>query len=88
MLYHLRLKRASLIKIQYVTWKIKLKKTLRKIKSTILQNIYSKLYPSGLCLDKFCGTTKIRKLSTDNVDALIWEMISNRRTATYQTVKY
>ena len=54
----------------------------------ILQNIYSKLYPSGLCLDKFCGTTKIRKLSTDNVDALIWEMISNRRTATYQTVKY
>ena len=29
------------------------------------QNVYSKLYPSGSCQDKFYGTAKMHKLSTN-----------------------
>ena len=64
-------------------------RTLRKVKSTKPQNIYSKLYPSGSCPGKFYGTAKMQKLSTNNVDDLpLCPIVSNIGKVTYQTTKY
>ena len=49
----------------------KAQRTLRKVKSTTPQNVYSKLYPPGSCPGKFYGTAKMHKHSTNNVDDLI-----------------
>ena len=48
----------------------KVQGTLRKVKSTMPQTFYSKLYPSGSCPGKFYGTAKMHKLLTNNVDDL------------------
>ena len=59
-------------------------RTLRKVKSTMPQNVYSKLYPSGSCPSKFHRTAKMHKLLTNNVDDLpIRPIVSNTGTATY-----
>ena len=67
----------------------KVQRTLRKIKSTMPQNVYSKLYPSRSCPGKFYGTAKMHKLLTNDVNDLpLRPIISNIGTATYQTAKY
>ena len=64
-------------------------RTLKKIKSTMSQSVYSKLYPSGSCSGKLCGTSKMDKLSTNNInDFPLCSTVSNIGTATYQTVQY
>ena len=69
--------------------KAKVQRTLRKVKSVVPQNVHSKLYPSGACPSKFCGTAKMHKLLTNNVDHLPHRpTISNVVTATYQAAKY
>ena len=66
----------------------KVQRTLRKAKSTMPQIVYSKLYPSGSCPDKFYGAAKMNKLLTNNIDDLpLRPIISNIGTATYQTAK-
>ena len=67
----------------------KVQRTLRKVKVTMSQNVYSKLYPSGSCPGKFYGTAKLYKLLSNNVDDLpLRPIISNIGTETYQTAKY
>ena len=67
----------------------KIQKALRKVKSTMSQNVYSKLCPSGSCTCKLYGTAKMHKHLANNVDDLpLRLMISNIGTATYQTAKY
>ena len=53
------------------------------------QNVYSKLFPSGSSTGKFYGTAKMHKLLTNNIDDFPPRPImSNIKTATYQTEKY
>ena len=53
------------------------------------QNVSSTLFPSGSCPGKFYGTAKIHKFLTNNFDDLPPRpIISNIKTATYQTEKY
>ena len=60
-------------------------RTLRKVKSTMPQKVYSKIYPSGSCQDKFYGTAKMHKLSTNRGnDFPLHPIISNIGTATYR----
>ena len=67
----------------------KVQRTLRKIKSTMPQNVYSKLDPSGSCPGKFYGTAQMHKHLTNDVDDLQFRpIISNIGTATYRTAKY
>ena len=64
-------------------------RTLWKVKSTMPQNVYSKLYPSGSCPGKFYGTANMHKLLSNNVDDLpLRSIISNIGTTTYQTATY
>ena len=46
----------------------KVQRTLRKVKSTMPRNVYSKLYPSTSCRGKFYGTAKMHKILTNDVD--------------------
>ena len=67
----------------------KFQRSRRKVKSTMIQNAYSKLYPSGSCPGKFYGTAKMHKLLSNNVDDLsLRPIISNIGTTTYQTGTY
>ena len=62
----------------------KVQRTLRKVKSTMPQNVYSKLYPSGSYPGKFYGTAKMHKLLPKNIDDLsIRPIISNIGKPTY-----
>ena len=54
----------------------------------MIQNAYSKLYPSGLCPGKFYGTAKMHKLLSNNVDDLpLHPVILNIGTTKYQIAK-
>ena len=48
--------------------KTKVQRIPRKVKSTMLQNAYSNLYPSGSCPGKFYETAKMDKHLTNNID--------------------
>ena len=61
-------------------------RTLRKVKSTMPQNVYSKLYPSGSCPGRFYGTHKL--LSNNVEDLSLRPIMSNIGIATCQTAKY
>ena len=66
----------------------KIQRTMKKEKSTIPNNAYSKLYLSGSYPSKFYGTAKMQKLSTNKVDDLPHlSIVPNIGKATYQTVK-
>ena len=60
----------------------KIQRVLRKIKTNITSQDYSRLYPTGSYPGKFYGTAKIHKiLPTDNVDKLrIRPIVSNINT--------
>ena len=68
----------------------KIQRVLRKIKTNLTSQEYSRLYPTGSCPGKFYGTIKIHKiLPTDNVDKLpIRPIVSNINTSTYELAKY
>ena len=71
------------------TLESKVQRTLRKIKSKLLENVYKKLSPTGSYPSKFYGNAKVHKLSTNNVDDLtLRPIVSNIGTATYATAKY
>ena len=53
----------------------KVQRTLRKIKSKLLENIYKKLYPTGSAPGKFYGNVKIHKLPSNDVDDLPLRLI-------------
>ena len=63
---------------------------LRRIKTNLILQEYSRLYPTGSCPEKFYGTGKTHKiLPTDNVDKLpIRPIVSNINTSTYELAKY
>ena len=66
----------------------KFQRSRRKVKSTMIQNAYSKLYPSGSCPGKFYGTAKMYKLLSNNVDDLpLHPVILNIGTTKYQIAK-
>ena len=49
----------------------KIQRCVRKLKSKIMEEKYSKLYPTGSNPGKFYGTTKMHKLSyNDTIDQL------------------
>ena len=68
----------------------KIQRVLRKIKTNISLQEYSRLYSTGSFPGKFYGTAKIPKLSpTDGMEKLpIRPIVSNVNTPTYQLVKY
>ena len=68
----------------------KIQRVLRKIKTNLISQEYSGLYPTGSCPGKIYGTAKIHKiLPTDNVDKLpIRQIVSNINTSTYELAKY
>ena len=68
----------------------KIQRTLRKIKTKIPSNVYSKVYPTGSSPGKFYGTAKLHKLQANrHVDHLpIRPIISNIGTATYHLAKF
>ena len=68
----------------------KIQRALRKIKTKISSQAYSRLCPTGSYPGKHYGTGKIHKLSpTDNIGKLpIRPTVSNNNTPTYQLAKY
>ena len=68
----------------------KIQRVLRKIKTNLTSEEYSRLYPSGSSPGKFCGKAKIHKiLPTDNVDKRpIKPIVSNINTSTNELAKY
>ena len=69
-------------------WKIQ--RVVRKMKSKLPSNIYSKIYPTGSAPGKFYGAAKIHKLSpNDTIYKLSLRLtVSNISTATYHLSKY
>ena len=64
-------------------------RTLRKVKSTMPQNVYLKLYLSGSCPRKSYGTIKMNKHLTDNADDFpLRPIISNRRNSSIPDCKF
>ena len=63
---------------------------MRKIKTNLKSEEYSRLYPTGSCLGKFYVTAKIHKiLPTDNVDKLsVRPIVSNINTSTSELTEY
>ena len=68
----------------------KIQRCVRKLKSKITKEEYSKLYPTGSNPGKFYGTAKIHKLSyNDSIDQLpLRPIVSNIGTASYHLSKY
>ena len=68
----------------------KIQRVLRKIKTNLKSEEYSRLYPTGSCPGKFYVTAKIHKiLPTDNVDKLpVRPIVSNINTSTNELTKY
>ena len=68
----------------------KIQRYLRKLKSKITKDEYSKLYPTGSKPGKLYGTAKIHKLSyNDTIDHLpLRPIVSNIGTASYYLSKY
>ena len=64
-------------------------RTLRKVKSTMPQNVYLKLYLSGSSPRKSYGTIKMNKHLTNNADDLpLRPIISNRRNSSIPDCKF
>ena len=63
---------------------------MRKIKTNLKSEEYSRLYPTGSCPGKFYVTAKIHKiLPTDNVDKLsVRPIVSNINTSTSELTEY
>ena len=72
------------------TLESKVQRSLRKLKSNFSPYEYKKLYPTGSCPTKFCGTPKLHKLPVNGkIDDLpIRFTVSNINTATYQLAKH
>ena len=68
----------------------KIQRVLRKIKTNLKSEEYSRLYPTGSCPGKFYVTAKIHKiLPTDNVDKLsVRPIVSNINTSTSELTEY
>ena len=68
----------------------KIQRYLRKLKSKITKDEYSKLYPTGSKPGKLYGNAKIHKLSyNDTIDHLpLRPIVSNIGTASYYLSKY
>ena len=68
----------------------KTQSVLRKIKTILISQEYSRLHPNGSCPGKFYGAAKIHEiLATDNVDKLPNRPIaSNINTSTYKLAKH
>ena len=68
----------------------KIQRCVRKLKSKIAKEEYSKLYPIGSNPGKFYGTAKIQKISyNDTIDQLpLRPIVSNIGTASYHLPKY
>ena len=68
----------------------KIRRVLRKIKTNLTSQEYSRLYRTGSCPGKFYSTPKMYKiLPTDSVDKLpITPILSNINTLTYKSAKY
>ena len=68
----------------------KIQRCVRKLKSKITKEEYSKLYLTGCNAGKFYGTAKIHKLSyNDTIDQLpLRPIVSNIGTASYHLSKY
>ena len=68
----------------------KIQRCVRKLKSKIMKEEYSKLYLTGSNPGKFYGTAKIHKLSyNDSIDQLpLRPIVSNIGTASYHRSKY
>ena len=68
----------------------KVQRTLRKVKTKLPSNIFSKVYPTGSSPGKLYGTAKIHKIDTNEKvnDLPIRPIISNIETATYHLAKY
>ena len=67
----------------------KIQRYVRKLKSEITEEEYSKLYPTGSNPRKFYGTAKIHKLSyNDTIDQLpLRPTVSSTGTASYHLSK-
>ena len=65
------------------SYKSKIQRTLRKIKSKLLTEEYKKLYPTGYHAGRFYGTEKVHKIDrNDKVDKLpLHPIVSNIGTA-------
>ena len=63
---------------------------LRKIKTSLPENVYRQLYPTGSSSGRFYGLAKVHKLKEDDgIDELpLRPIVSNIGTATYKTEKY
>ena len=68
----------------------KIRRVLRKTKTNLTSQEYSRLYRTGSCPGKFYSTPKMYKiLPTDSVDKLpIRPILSNINTLTYKSAKY
>ena len=68
----------------------KVQRTLRKVKTKLPPNIYSKVYPTSSSPSKLYATAKNHKTNTNGKvnDLLIRTAISNIGTATYHLAKY
>ena len=68
----------------------RIQRCVRKLKSKIAKEEYSKLYPIGSNPGKFYGTAKIQKISyNDTIDQLpLRPIVSNIGTASYHLPKY
>ena len=68
----------------------KIQKCVRKLKSQIMNDKYSKLYPTGSSPGKFYGTGKIHKLFyNDTIDQpTLSPIVCNIGTASYHLSKY
>lgn len=68
----------------------KVQTSLRKIKQHLPENIYRKLYPTGLRAGQFYGLAKIHKLKKgQGINELpLRPIVSNIGTATYDLAKY
>ena len=69
-----------------------IQKTLLKMKSTIGEEEYQRIYPSGSNPGKFYGTAKVHKVKAEDKDKLgklpVRPIVSNIGTATHKTAKY
>ena len=68
----------------------KIQRALQKVKINLTSQKYSRLYPTGSCLGKFCSMVKTQKtLPTDNVDKLpVRPIVLKINTPIYELAKY
>ena len=66
-----------------------MQRTLRKIKQSLLTDIYAKLCQTGSLPGKFYGTKVYRLTTNDTVEELpLLHITLNLNTATYQLARY